>query len=102
MSLPLYVRGDTVLPWGAVSDRPDYDWASGVTLRCFALRDSHYSEVVVPAADAGVGASDARVRVRREGGRITVTTDSDRPWAIEAEGKSVTCPAGTREASLEV
>ena len=102
MSLPLYVRGDTVLPWGAVSDRPDYDWASGVTLRCFALRDSHDSEVVVPAADAGVGASDARFRVRREGGRITVTTDSDRPWAIEAEGKSVTCPAGTREASLEV
>ena len=102
MSLPLYVRGDTVLPWGAVPDRPDYDWASAVTLRCFALRDSHDSEVVVPASDAGVGAADARFRVRREGGRITVTTDSNRPWAVEAGGRRVECTAGTREASLEV
>lgn len=34
-SLPLYVRGGAVLPWGARDDRPDYDYLDGLTLRVF-------------------------------------------------------------------
>ncbi|MFG6475337.1 alpha-xylosidase [Microbacterium sp. P06] len=34
-SLPVYVRPGTVLPWGARSDRPDYDYLDGLTLRVF-------------------------------------------------------------------
>ncbi|MCI1017533.1 alpha-xylosidase [Microbacterium sp. C5A9] len=34
-SLPLYVRAGTVLPWGARSDRPDYDYHDGLQLRVF-------------------------------------------------------------------
>ena len=34
-SLPLYVRPGAVLPWGARSDRPDYDYLDGLTLRVF-------------------------------------------------------------------
>ena len=37
---------------GARTDRPDYDWADGVTLRLFELADGHRS-VVVPASDGG-------------------------------------------------
>ncbi|MES2867068.1 alpha-xylosidase [Microbacterium profundi] len=36
MSLPLYVRPGTVLPWGARTDRPDYDYHDGLRLRVFA------------------------------------------------------------------
>ena len=32
------------------TDRPDYDWADGVTLRLFELADGHRSDVVPPAA----------------------------------------------------
>lgn len=35
MSLPLYVRPGTVLPWGSRQDRPDYDYHDGLTLRVF-------------------------------------------------------------------
>lgn len=35
LSLPLYVRGGTVLPWGARTDRPDYDYLEGLRLRVF-------------------------------------------------------------------
>jgi len=35
MSLPLYVRPGTVLPWGARDDRPDYDYHDELTLRVF-------------------------------------------------------------------
>lgn len=34
-SLPLYVRSGAVIPWGARSDRPDYDYLDGLTLRVF-------------------------------------------------------------------
>ncbi|WP_311260263.1 alpha-xylosidase [Microbacterium sp. WCS2018Hpa-9] len=34
-SLPLYVRPGTVLPWGARTDRPDYDYHDGLRLRVF-------------------------------------------------------------------
>ncbi|MCZ4299647.1 alpha-xylosidase [Microbacterium oxydans] len=34
-SLPLYVRPGTALPWGARTDRPDYDYHDGLRLRVF-------------------------------------------------------------------
>lgn len=34
-SLPLYVRPGSVLPWGARTDRPDYDYHDGLRLRVF-------------------------------------------------------------------
>ncbi|MGV2983329.1 alpha-xylosidase [Microbacterium sp. AGC85] len=35
MSLPLYVRPGTLLPWGSREDRPDYDYHDELTLRVF-------------------------------------------------------------------
>ena len=40
-SLPLYVRPGAVIPWGARSDRPDYDYLDGLRLRVFAGRIGH-------------------------------------------------------------
>lgn len=34
-SLPVYVRPGTALPWGARTDRPDYDYHDGLRLRVF-------------------------------------------------------------------
>jgi alpha-D-xyloside xylohydrolase len=34
-SLPVYVRPGAVIPWGARSDRPDYDYLEGLALRVF-------------------------------------------------------------------
>ncbi|MDR0283394.1 MAG: alpha-xylosidase [Propionibacteriaceae bacterium] len=101
-SLPLYVREDTVLPLGAAVDRPESDWADGVTLDLYELVDGHDSTTVIPAADAGVGASDVTFRVRRAGDVITVDTDSDRAWAIRVGGVTSTYPAGTQMVQLDV
>jgi len=35
-SLPIYVRPGSVIPWGARTDRPDYDYFDGLALRVFA------------------------------------------------------------------
>jgi alpha-D-xyloside xylohydrolase len=38
-SVPLLARPGSVIPFGAVDDRPDYDHADGVTLHAYALPD---------------------------------------------------------------
>ena len=77
-SLPLLVRPDTVLPFGAVADRPDYDHADGVTLRLFELADGHDSETVV---------GSCTFRVRRSGSEVTVTRVSgDAAFRVEVAG----------------
>ncbi|WP_405373060.1 MULTISPECIES: alpha-xylosidase [unclassified Microbacterium] len=35
-SLPLYARAGAVIPWGARTDRPDYDYLDGLQLRVFS------------------------------------------------------------------
>ncbi|GAA1683014.1 alpha-xylosidase [Microbacterium lacus] len=50
LSLPLYVRPGAVIPWGARTDRPDYDYLEGLRLRVFA-GGAGTAEVVVTAPD---------------------------------------------------
>ena len=49
-SLPIYVRPGAVIPWGARSDRPDYDYLDGLRLRVFA-GGSGTTEVTVTTPD---------------------------------------------------
>jgi alpha-D-xyloside xylohydrolase len=63
-SLPLYVRGGAVLPWGARDDRPDYDYLDGLTLRVFP---------------GGEGTA-----------RVTVTTPDGRSETFDADRAAVT------------
>ena len=49
-SLPIYVRPGAVIPWGARSDRPDYDYLDGLRLRVFA-GGSGTRDVTVAAPD---------------------------------------------------
>ena len=98
-SLPLRVRPGTVLPIGAVDDRPDYDWADGVTLRCFTLPDGYDRVTTVPGVDGGPATT---FRVRRDGARIVATSDdAHAPWALQVGDEVVDASgAGTVEIDL--
>ncbi|WP_421740468.1 alpha-xylosidase [Cellulomonas sp.] len=95
-SLPVYVRPDSVLPVGARTDRPDYEWADGVTLRLFELADGHRSVVVVPASDGGdpttfvVERTGDEVRVEARGavGAWNVQVGLDGPAASATAGQA--------------
>jgi alpha-D-xyloside xylohydrolase len=50
-SLPVLARPGSVIPFGARSDRPDYDWADGVHLRLYAPADGQRSRVRIPGPD---------------------------------------------------
>ncbi|GAB2967469.1 alpha-xylosidase [Saccharothrix stipae] len=65
LTAPVLVRPDTVLPVGAVDDRPDYDYAEGVTLQAYQLSDGDHVTVV----------GDTTFRTRRQGDEIRVEAE---------------------------
>jgi len=101
LSLPLLVRPDSVLPIGSRDDTPEYDWADGVTLRLHELADGHDETLVIPAEDAGVGASDVQFRIVRAGNHVTIETDSDRPWSVWLEGTTTTATGDRLQLTLK-
>jgi alpha-D-xyloside xylohydrolase len=86
LSLPLYVAPGTVLPWGAETERPDYDYARGVTLRVFELADGASAAFVVPTQAGGVA---ARGVVERSGGTYTASVMEGAllDWSLQVEGQ---------------
>ncbi len=99
-SLPLLVRPDTVLPVGRRTDRPDYDFADGVTLRLVRLADGHRSVTEVPGPGGAVGAT---FTVTRKGDTVTVVADGARgPWAVEVDGARTEADAGATSIDVAV
>ncbi|HJV64016.1 MAG TPA: alpha-xylosidase, partial [Albitalea sp.] len=98
MGLPLYVAPNTVLPWGSETERPDYDYAKGVTLRVFALDDGASAPFAVASADGRIA---ARGSVRREGGRYTAHVEQGalHDWCLEVDGRR--SPVQATSATLE-
>ncbi|WP_417196331.1 hypothetical protein [Streptomyces scabiei] len=75
-SVPLLVRPGAVVPVGAVTDRPDYDYADGVTLRAYGL--AHGARVTVPVGDV-------TFTVVREGRVLRASCGNPRaPWGLAA------------------
>jgi alpha-D-xyloside xylohydrolase len=94
LSLPLYVAPGTVLPWGAEDDKPDYDYAKGVSLRLFEIAEGAEAVFTVAALDGRVA---ARGRVRRDGATYTATVDAGslQNWCLQfGEQRSPVLAAG--------
>ncbi|HYN73855.1 MAG TPA: hypothetical protein VES60_15250, partial [Nakamurella sp.] len=88
------VRPGTVLPIGARTDGPEYDYAGDVTLHLFEPRELLDHTVRIPAPGGGIGAT---FDVVREGDTITVTrTDGAAgSWSVVlTAGVQVTSVAG--------
>jgi alpha-D-xyloside xylohydrolase len=69
MSLPLFVRPNSVIPVGEHDDRPDYDYGDGVNLHVYELEDGKTASTVIPNLTGEVAAIFA---VQRQGRLITV------------------------------
>jgi alpha-D-xyloside xylohydrolase len=72
LSLPLLVRPHSVIAVGANSERPDYDYADGVTFRVYNLEEGREVVTVVPALN---GDPALTLRCHRLEGRIHVVAE---------------------------
>jgi alpha-D-xyloside xylohydrolase len=79
-SVPLLVRPGAVIPIGGRSDRPDYDYRDGVTLRLHEPAEGVTTVVVAGPADTvfTVARDGDAIRVERSGAAL--------PWRVEIVG----------------
>jgi alpha-D-xyloside xylohydrolase len=89
-SLPLLARPGSVIPFGAVDDRPDYDYADGVTLHAYALPDGAQVTTEIVAASGEVAAA---FTTTRDGDVVRVTAEGTATWRLLLPG--------VRDASVE-
>jgi alpha-D-xyloside xylohydrolase len=80
-SLPLLARPNSVIALGADAERPDYDYAAGLTLRAYELADGEAVTVVIPALD---GNEAARFTITRTGSAVTAErSGTTGPWRLQ-------------------
>ncbi|AWB45482.1 alpha-xylosidase [Paenibacillus sp. CAA11] len=70
LSLPLYIRQNSIVAFGANELRPDYDFADGVNLSVYSLADGANATAVVRNQK---GETELTVTAERRGKTITVT-----------------------------
>lgn len=71
-SLPLWVRENTLLPWGGHDDRPDYDYLDGLSVRPFFVQPGAAFTVY----DAS-GRPAAQIRAAHHNGAAAIECDHD-------------------------
>lgn len=79
LSLPLMVRPNSVIAVGSRENRPDYDYARGLTLHVYEMADGQPVSVVVPAAD---GSPAATFEIWREGETVAVGQQDAKDWRL--------------------
>ena len=87
LSLPLMVRPNSVIAVGNLSERPDYDYGEGVTLRVYELEEGKQVDVLIPTIQGEV---DMRFSLKREGGILTVLQQGAlKAWSLLLVGIQV-------------
>jgi alpha-D-xyloside xylohydrolase len=84
MSLPLMVRPNSIIPVGADENRPDYDYAEGVTLHVFELEDGATVAAQVPTKEGDVALT---VEASRSGQQVNVQCPgAPKAWRLLLRG----------------
>jgi alpha-D-xyloside xylohydrolase len=96
LSVPLYARPGAVIPVGAVDDRPDYDYADGVTLRLYEIPDgARVTTVIAPGGQEFVTTRTGNV-IRVEA-TITGGGGTGGDWQVWHAGRTIASQAGAVE-----
>jgi alpha-D-xyloside xylohydrolase len=97
MSIPLFVRPNSIVAHGREDSRPDYDFADGVELQVFELEDGGTASATVPNVK---GEAELSVSLTRSVNIVTITAEgAGKPWSAVLRG--VREVASTEGASLE-
>lgn len=86
LSLPLLVRPGAVLPFGAMDNKPDYDFADGVNLRIYQFPDGEERVVEIPDL---TGKVQATFTINRKGQELNIERKgraAAKPWTVELMG----------------
>ncbi len=80
LSIPLYVKENSIIALGAEDNGPVYDYADGVTLKVYALTDGCTARTRVCSGD---GTVEVKASVTRNGGDYRIHVESEKPCKVE-------------------
>ncbi|MCR4621600.1 MAG: alpha-xylosidase [Clostridiales bacterium] len=80
LSLPLMVRGGTVLPMGKCDMSTEYDYAEGIELRAYGLKDGESYSLTVPSVN---GDSSCEFTLSVEKGQARVTSSCEKTYSVK-------------------
>jgi alpha-D-xyloside xylohydrolase len=84
LGLPIMVRPNSIIPLGANRERPDYDYADGVTFHIFELAEDDAALVEVPTLGGDVAMG---LLAHCEGGIIELQArGASKPWTALLRG----------------
>ena len=80
LSIPLFVKENSIIALGACDDGPVYDYADGVTLKVYAVKDGCTARTTVYSAENEV---ELRASVTNEGGKYRICVEGSKPCTVE-------------------
>ncbi|MFC6334789.1 alpha-xylosidase [Paenibacillus septentrionalis] len=99
MSLPLFVRENSILAVGAVDNRPDYDFADGVQLQLHNLQEGVNVSSIVRDVN---GKAALTVEASRSGHAIAVTLKgASKPLSIAVKGEATAASVSGVDAQVD-
>ncbi|RED61633.1 alpha-xylosidase [Cohnella lupini] len=98
--LPLFAKENSMIPVGNEENRPDYEYADGVTLHLFALKDGATATASIPTIQ---GKPRLSVTATRDGNAISIQSEgSASDWSLLLRGiSSVSQVSGGQFISME-
>lgn len=80
LSLPLWIRPNSIIAIGSEDSRPDYDYADQVTFHAFQIEDG---KTVSTKVFNTAGKAEMEVSIRRMGNKLTIEANgNEKPWSI--------------------
>ncbi|KKI92227.1 alpha-glucosidase [Bacillus sp. SA1-12] len=84
LSIPLFVRENSVIAMGSVSEKPDYDYTDGVEFHLFELGEGNRTETSIYSEQKKQEVTFSAVR---ESTIMTLeVTETDKPWSVLLRG----------------
>lgn len=80
LDIPLMVRENSIVAVGAADNRPDYDYAEGVELRAYALKDGEAARVIVSGMDNRVALTGS---IMKNGAEIQMDIDTQKAYSVK-------------------
>ena len=79
LSIPVFVRENSLIAVGARGDKPDYDYAQNVTVKAYALVEGKETQTIVYGMDQD---EETVVSVLKKDGKITVKVEAEKPCKV--------------------
>ena len=91
LEIPLFVRENSIIAMNDAANKPDYDFADGVTLKAYALVDGVAATTAVYDMKANLQFTASVTKNCKE---ITINADAKKPFSVLLVGETACAASG--------